>query len=64
MPASSVHVLYVFYDYEITQDTKRSDKSNVHVQNLVCLQQFCSKCEDISDIEQDCILCGKRIHSF
>jgi len=28
MPASSEHVLYVFYDFETTQDTKRSDKSN------------------------------------
>jgi len=52
VPASSEHVLYVFYDFETTQDTKRSDTSNEHVPNLVCLQQFCSKCENISDIEQ------------
>ena len=57
--ASSEHVLYVFYDFETTHDTKRSDKSNVLVTNLVSLQQFCSKCENISDIEQDCIQCGK-----
>ena len=62
--ASSEYVLYVFYDFETTQDTKRSHKSNEHVPNLVGLGQFCSKCENISDIEQDCIQCGKRIHSF
>ena len=62
--ASSEHVLYVFYDFETTQDTKRSDKTNVHVSNLVCLQQLCSKCENILDIKQDCIMCGKRKHSF
>ena len=54
----------LFYDFETTQDTKRSDMTNEHIPNLVCLQQFCSKCGNISDIEQDCIQCGKRIHSF
>ena len=62
--ASSEGVLYVFYDFETTQDTKRSYTSNHHVPNLVCLQQFCSKREKLSDIRQDCIQCGKRIHSF
>jgi len=57
VPASSEHVLYVLYDFETTQDRKRTDKSNEHVLNLVCLQQFCSKCENISDVEQDCIQC-------
>jgi hypothetical protein len=60
----SEHVLYVFYEFKTTQDKKRSDKTNVHVPNLVCLHQFCSKCNNISDIEQDCIQCGKRKHSF
>ena len=46
VPASSERVLYVFYDSETTQDTKRSDKTSVHIPNLVCLQHFCSKCED------------------
>ena len=36
-------VLFVFYDFETTQDTKYSDSATVHVPNLVCLQQFCSK---------------------
>jgi len=38
--------------------------TNVHEPNLVRLQHFCSKCENVSDIEQDCSQCGKRIHSF
>jgi hypothetical protein len=36
VPESSEHVLYVFYDFETTQDTKRSDMTNEHVPNLVC----------------------------
>ena len=34
------------------------------VTNLVCLQQFCSKCDNIPNIEQDFIKCGKSKHSF
>ena len=64
VPASSERVLYVFYHFETTQDTKHSDMTNEHVPNLVCLQQFYSKCENISDIRKGCIQCGKRIHSF
>jgi len=55
---------YVFYHFDTTQDTKRSDRKMKHVPKLVCLQQFSSKYENISDIEQDFIQCGKRIHSF
>jgi len=36
----------------------------LHVPNLVCLQQFCSRCEDEEDIERNCVRCGKRKHSF
>ena len=64
VPGSSELVLYVFYGLETTQDKKRSDKTSVHVPNPVCLQQFCSKCENIPDINQDCIQCAKRKHSF
>ena len=64
VPASSEHVLYVFLDFETKQDMKRSDRTNEHVPNLVSLQQFCSKCENISDIEQHCIQCGDLIHSY
>jgi hypothetical protein len=36
-------VLYVFYDFETTQNTRYSDGvATLHVPNLVCLQQFCS----------------------
>jgi len=40
MPVSSEHLLYVLYDLETTQDTKRSDRKNEHERNLVCLQLF------------------------
>ena len=34
-------VLYVFYDFETTQNTRFSDgDATLHVPNLVCLQQF------------------------
>ena len=36
----------------------------VHEPNLVWLQQFCSKCKNVQDIEQQCVQCGKRKHSF
>ena len=55
LPASNERVLYVFYYFETTQDTKESHRTNEHVPNLVCLQQFCSKCENIPALEPDCI---------
>ena len=55
MPASREYVLYVFYELDTTQVTKRSYKSNEHVANDVCLQKSCSKCQNISHMEQDCI---------
>ena len=60
----SEDVLFVFYDFETTQDTKFSDKANVHIPMLVCLQQFCTTCEMQDDIDTDCEHCGRRRHSF
>jgi len=57
-------VLFVFYDFETTQDTKFSEDATEHVPILVCLQQFCSVCEKIEDIDTDCERCGRRRHSF
>jgi len=47
-------VLYVFYDFETTQNTRYSDKATIHVPNLVCVQQFCSQCEGLEDCG-DCV---------
>jgi hypothetical protein len=63
LPASD-GVLFIFYDFETTKDTRYSEKATVHVPNLVSVQQFCSKCENVKDIEQHCVWCGKRKHSF
>jgi hypothetical protein len=62
--SSNNKVLYVFYDFETTQNKRYSEKVTVHVPNLVCVQQFCSRCEGIADIDQDCEQCGIRKHSF
>ena len=61
---SSDGVLYVFYDFETTQNTRYSEKAKVHVPNLVCIQQFCSRCDSVDDCEQKCEQCGIRKHSF
>ena len=58
------NVLFVFYDFETTQDTKLTDSATEHVPNLVYVQQFCSLCETRVNIDEDCEVCGKRKHSF
>jgi len=39
------NVLFVFYDFEITQDTKVSDLATLHVPNVVYLQELCKQRE-------------------
>jgi hypothetical protein len=61
---ASDKVLYVFYDFETTQNTRYSEKATLHVPNLLCVQQVCSKCENEEDIEQACLQCSQRKRSF
>ena len=56
--------LYVFFNTECTQDLERDDGAFVHVPNLICAQQICSKCEEVYDMNVDCEQCGKRTHVF
>ena len=56
----SDNVMFVFYDFETTQDTRISDSTTLHVPNLVCLQQFCSQCEMQADIDTDCERCSGK----
>jgi len=35
-------VIFVFYDFETTQDTKCTDTSFNHVPKPVCVRQFCT----------------------
>jgi hypothetical protein len=63
-PRPSQKVLYVFYDFETTQDTRFTQTATRHVPNLVCVQQFCSMCDNQPDANIDCVRYGKRTHSF
>jgi len=62
LPSAGDKILYVFYDFETTQNTEYTDKAKLHVRNLICVQQFCFRCEDVED--GDCVRCGKRKHLF
>ncbi len=57
-------VLYVFYNFETTLNTRYSDIATVHVPNVVCMQQVCSRYESSEDVQQDCVQYGKRKHTF
>jgi hypothetical protein len=61
---SSDTVLYVFYDFEITQDTPFSDTATVQMPILVCVQQFCIRCKSEPDIDKDCAQCDILKHTF
>jgi hypothetical protein len=63
LPPGDDKVLYVFYDFETTQNTRYSETATLHEPKLVCLQQFCSQCETVED-NADCEMWGKRKHSF
>jgi len=56
-------ILYVFYDFVPTESTRYTDDSKLHAPNLVCLQQFCPRCEEVED-GVDCVRWGRRKHSF
>ena len=63
IPPAGDQVLYVFYDFETSQNTEYADEAKLHVPNLVCVQQFCSRCEDAEDA-CDCVQYGTRRLSF
>jgi hypothetical protein len=61
---SGDRVLYIFYDFETTQNTRYCKTASLRVPNLDCIQQFCSRCESSDNVDQDCRECGKRTHSL
>jgi len=63
LPNASHKALYVFNDFETTQNKKYSDKATLQVPDLVCVQQFCLQCEGEEDCEE-CVRCGQKKHSF
>ena len=60
LPLASDTVHCVFYDFETTQSTDYTAEAKLHQSNLVCMQQFCSQCEDV----EYCLRCGKKKHSY
>ena len=63
LPPAGDKVLYVFYDFETTQNTSYTDAAKLHLPNLVCVQRFCSRCQNEKD-GVDCVRCGRRKRSF
>jgi len=63
LPPAGDKVLYVFYDFETTQNTRYTDAAKLHLSILVCVQQFCSRCED-EEYGVDFVRCGRSKHSF
>ena len=63
LPTGGDRVLYVFYDFQTTQNTRYSENATVPVTNVVCVQHFCSQCEGVEDCGE-CVRCGQRKHSF
>ena len=63
LPDACDKVLYVFYNFDTTQNMRYSDKATLHVPDQVCVQQFCSQCENAEDAG-DCLRCCQRKHSF
>ena len=64
LPTNTDKVLYVFYDFETTQNNRYSDMAKEHVPNLVCVQQFCARCEEMEDGSIYCEQRGRSMHSF
>jgi len=58
LPSGGEKVLCLFYDIETTQNTRHTDEAQLHVTNLVSLQQYCSRCEDEENVG-DCVRCGR-----
>jgi hypothetical protein len=63
LPANVDNVLYVFYDFESTQNKRYSDTSKAQVLKLICVQQFCTRCEGMEG-GANCKGSGRRRHSF
>ena len=62
--AAGDNLLEVFYDFETIQKARYSFRATLHVPNLICIQQFCSRCEDMEGVDRDSVQCGKRKHLF
>jgi hypothetical protein len=58
-----IDVLFVFYGFENTQDTKISENAIEHIPKLICVQQFCSLCEMQDDILTVKVVVKAGIHS-
>jgi len=46
LPTNADKVLYVFYDFVTTQNKRYSDTAKANETKLICVQQFCARCEE------------------
>ena len=63
LPPAGYRVFYVFYTFDTSQNTEYADEAKLHVPNLVSVQQFCSRYEEVED-GCDSLRSGTRKHSL
>lgn len=57
--------LFVFFDLECTQSTPSETPGEfIHRPNLCVARQHCYRCLDDLNAENDCLVCGRRLHIF
>ncbi|CAH0387605.1 unnamed protein product [Bemisia tabaci] len=57
--------MFVFFDLECTQSTPSETPGEfIHRPNLCVARQHCYRCLDDLNAENDCLVCGRRLHIF
>jgi hypothetical protein len=64
LPSNANNVLYVFYNFETTQNLTYSDTAKEHVPNFVRVKRFWSRGEKMENFIIDCKRCGRRRHYY
>lgn len=64
--AKKTRYMRMYFDIETRQndDFEKKDEWKEHKANLLVCQQMCDKCENDTNVNNDCNNCGKREHIF